>query len=156
MVLDVSDRDGNVLEQHRIEPHESLRADTAYIMTNLLQGVIQHGTGQRAAPMARRLAARRQDRHDRRLHRRVVHRLRSGHHRRRVGRVRPEEIARVQRRRAPTIALPIWMDIMKPYIARRKSEGGDKPQFTRPNNVVMVMTDKGLEAFIAGTEPGKN
>ena len=57
---------------------------------------------------------------------------------------------------AAEIALPIWMDIMKPYIARRKSEGGDKPQFTRPNNVVMVMTDKGLEAFIAGTEPGKN
>ncbi len=52
MVLDVSDRDGNVLEQHRIEPHESLRADTSYIMTNLLQGVIQHGTGQKAAPMA--------------------------------------------------------------------------------------------------------
>jgi hypothetical protein len=48
------------------------------------------------------------------------------------------------------------MDIMKPWVARRKAEGGDRPDFTKPNNVVFVMTDTGPEVFIAGTEPGKS
>src|SRR5690606_2496119 len=43
-LLDVLDREGNILEQHRAEPHEALRADTAYIMTNLLTGVVEQGT----------------------------------------------------------------------------------------------------------------
>ena len=37
-LLEVVDRDGNMLEQHRAEPHEAIRADTAYIITNLLAG----------------------------------------------------------------------------------------------------------------------
>ena len=98
LILDVTDRDGNILEQHRAEPHEAIRADTAYIMTNLLEGVVQHGTGRR--PPKAQLAARRQDRHDRRLHGRVVHRLRSGHHDRRLGRLRSEKADRHERRRA--------------------------------------------------------
>jgi len=155
MVLDVSDRDGNVLEQHRIEPHESLRADTSYIMTNLLQGVIQHGTGIRAAPMAADwpLGGKTGTTDDATdawfigFDPGITVGVWVGYD------LKKSLGANAQ---GADIALPIWMDIMKPYIARRKSEGGDKPEFTRPNNVVMVMTDKGLEAFIAGTEPGKN
>ncbi len=153
MVLDVSDREGNVLEQHRIEPHESLRADTSYIMTNLLQGVIQHGTAIRAAPMAADWplggkTGTTDEATDAWF----------------IG-FDPDITVGVwvgydlkkslgTNAQGAEMALPIWMDIMKPYIARRKAEGGDKPEFTRPNNVVMVMTDQGLEAFIAGTEPG--
>ena len=44
LVLEVTDREGNVLEQYRPEPHDALRADTAYIMTELLHGVVEHGT----------------------------------------------------------------------------------------------------------------
>jgi penicillin-binding protein 1A len=51
-------------------------------------------------------------------------------------------------------ALPIWVDIMKPWVERRRAELEAPPEFERPNNVVMVMTPTGLEAFIAGTEPG--
>ena len=96
-VLKVTDREGNVLEENRPEPQDAIRADTAFVMTNLLRGVVaarHRGEGRGA-----QLAARRQDRHDRRLHRRVVHRLRSGHHRRRVGRLRPEEADRPRRDR---------------------------------------------------------
>ena len=93
----ITDREGNVLEENRPEPHEAMRADTAFVMTNLLRGVVaaRHRAGRRGA----RLAARRQDRHDGRVHRRVVRRLRPEHHRRRVGGLRREEAARLRRDR---------------------------------------------------------
>jgi penicillin-binding protein 1A len=47
-VLGVTDRDGNVLEQVRPEAHNALRADTAFIMTELMHGVIENGTGRAA------------------------------------------------------------------------------------------------------------
>jgi len=61
-------------------------------------------------------------------------------------------------------ALPIWMDFMKAYIARR---GREKiPTFVAPGNIVFLAVDRGNgapapdaanainEAFISGTEPG--
>ncbi len=82
-VLKVTDREGNVLEENRPEPKDAIRADTAFVMTNLLQGVVQRGTAAKAAALE--MADRRQDRNDRRLHRRVVHRVRSRHHHRASG-----------------------------------------------------------------------
>src|SRR5207302_11082762 len=51
-VLKVQDREGNLLEENRSEPIGVIRADTAYVMTNLLRGVLVRGTAQRAADMA--------------------------------------------------------------------------------------------------------
>ena len=48
-VLKVKDRDGNLLEENRGEPSDVIRADTAYVMTNLLRGVARC-----AAPAPRR------------------------------------------------------------------------------------------------------
>lgn len=155
MVLDVTDRDGNLLEQHRIEPHESLRADTSYIMTNLLQGVIQRGTAIRAASMGAEwpLGGKTGTTDDATdawfvgFDPDITIGVWVGYD------LKKSLGAHAQ---GADIALPIWMDIMKPWVARRKTELAEKPDFVRPNNVVMVMTDKGLEVFIAGTEPGKN
>src|SRR4029077_10448002 len=52
-VLTVKDRDGNLLEENRAEPSDVIRADTAFIMTNLLRGVLVRGTGASAAGLAR-------------------------------------------------------------------------------------------------------
>ena len=71
-VLKVLDRDGNLLEENRPEPQDAIRADTAYVLTSLLRGVVLRGTA--AAAGQPRVAARRQDGHDGRLHRRVVRR----------------------------------------------------------------------------------
>jgi len=49
----VEDRDGNVLEQGGAEIVRSLSEDTAYIMQNLLRGVVQSGTGWRARALGR-------------------------------------------------------------------------------------------------------
>jgi penicillin-binding protein 1A len=43
-LLEVVDRDGNTLEQHQVEPRQAMRADTAYVTTSLLVGVVERGT----------------------------------------------------------------------------------------------------------------
>src|SRR5438094_4954770 len=53
MLLSVKDRESNLLEEGRGEPTEVIHADTAYVMTHMLRGVMTlRGTGARAAAMA--------------------------------------------------------------------------------------------------------
>ena len=47
-ILRVEDKNGNIIYQHVPKSQEVLRKETAYIMTNMLQSVIDHGTGGRA------------------------------------------------------------------------------------------------------------
>ncbi|MCJ7582280.1 MAG: PBP1A family penicillin-binding protein, partial [Candidatus Aminicenantes bacterium] len=44
----IEDKDGNILEEHKIESTEVISPQVAYIMTSLLQGVVQRGTAQAA------------------------------------------------------------------------------------------------------------
>jgi penicillin-binding protein 1A len=44
----VRDSQGRLLEQHEPNPRPALSAETAYLITNILEDVIQHGTGRRA------------------------------------------------------------------------------------------------------------
>ena len=48
-ILKVMDRDSNLLEENRSEPIDVIRADTAFVMTNLLRGVVLRGTAEAAA-----------------------------------------------------------------------------------------------------------
>jgi penicillin-binding protein 1A len=43
-IVTIADREGNIIEENRPEPHEAIRADTAYVMTNLMRGVVLRGT----------------------------------------------------------------------------------------------------------------
>ncbi len=52
-VLKVVDRNGNVLEEMAPERKKVIEKSTAYIMTNLLEGVVQHGTGRRVKALKR-------------------------------------------------------------------------------------------------------
>ncbi len=52
-VLKVVDRNGNVLEEMVPERKKVIEKSTAYIMTNLLEGVVQHGTGRRIKALKR-------------------------------------------------------------------------------------------------------
>jgi len=49
----IVDRDGNVLEENRPFSRSVISPQTAYIMTTLLQNVIEHGTGMRARALGR-------------------------------------------------------------------------------------------------------
>jgi penicillin-binding protein 1A len=44
----IEDKDGNIKEEHTIESEEVISPQVAYIMTSLLQGVVQRGTAQLA------------------------------------------------------------------------------------------------------------
>lgn len=50
-ILRVEDKYGNVLEEHFPEVREALREEVAYVMTNMLQTVIDQGTGAGARSM---------------------------------------------------------------------------------------------------------
>jgi penicillin-binding protein 1A len=52
-ILKVVDRNGNVLEEMAPERKKVIEKNTAYIMTNLLEGVVQHGTGRRVKALKR-------------------------------------------------------------------------------------------------------
>jgi penicillin-binding protein 1A len=159
-VLKVTDREGNVLEENRPEPKDAIRADTAFVMTNLLRGVVLHGTAAKAAALNWPIGGKTgttDDFSDAWF----------------IG-FDPDITLAVwvgydQRKplgpgmSGAEAALPIWIDIMKAWIGDRK----DPPKFEAPGNIVFVSVDKGSgsateadtpgsisEAFIAGTQPG--
>jgi penicillin-binding protein 1A len=150
-VLQVTDREGNILEEHRPEPREALRADTAYVMAHLLQGAVQHGTGTKALvlnwPVGGKTGT--TDDYTDAWFIGFDPEITLGVW---VGRDQKKPIGPDQT--GTSAALPIWIDIMKPWVERRRAQSPEPPAFERPSNVIMVMTAKGLEAFIAGTEPG--
>ena len=154
----VLDREGNVLEENRPQSRDALRADTAYIMVSLMQGVVQRGTAQRARRELDWAVGGKTGTMDDYTDAwfvgfdpDVTVGVWVGYDEKRtLG--RNEEGARV--------ALPIWIDFMKAYGAVRD----DAAAFEAPSNIVFRTVDEmtgeqvargGIrEAFIAGTEPG--
>ena len=49
----VYDRTGRLLEEHQVKKESVISPQTAYIMTHLLQGVVEEGTGRKAAELGR-------------------------------------------------------------------------------------------------------
>lgn len=49
----IEDRHGDIIEQHRALPEKAIDADTAFLMTSLLQSVVETGTGRRAKALGR-------------------------------------------------------------------------------------------------------
>jgi penicillin-binding protein 1A len=49
----VLDRHGQLLEEHRVQRESVISPQTAYIMTHIMQGVIEEGTGRRARKLGR-------------------------------------------------------------------------------------------------------
>ena len=161
-VLKVTDREGNVLEENRPEPQgrdprrHGVRDDQPAARRRRSAAPARKADGAQ-------LAARRQDRHDRRLHRRVVHRLRSRHHDRRVGRLRPEEADRPSRHRRGAGAADL--DGHHEGVDRRPHGTADlrgaRQHRVRVGRQAAPATPPSkappgaiTEAFIAGTQPG--
>ncbi|HEU4939581.1 MAG TPA: PBP1A family penicillin-binding protein [Vicinamibacterales bacterium] len=156
----VSDREGNVLEENRPEPKEAIRADTAFVMTNLLRGVVQRGTAAKAAALNWPLGGKTgtTDDYTDAWFVGFDPDITVGVW---VGLDQKKPIG--SNMTGAEAALPIWIDIMKAWIGDRK----EPPQFPSPGNIVFVTVDKGSgepatdgtpgaipEAFIAGTQPG--
>jgi penicillin-binding protein 1A len=156
----VTDREGNVLEEHRPEPHDAIRADTAYVMTNLLRGVVVRGTAAKAAAIPWPLAGKTGTTDDYTdawfigFDPEVTVGVWIGHDQKKTigaGFTGTEA------------ALPIWIDFIKRYIEGRTPPAAFEP----PGNIVFVAVDRASgdavepgtpgtiqEAFISGTQPG--
>jgi penicillin-binding protein 1A len=161
-ILKVSDREGNVLEENRPESRDAIRADTAFVMTNLLRGVIQKGTGAKAAALKWPLGGKTGTTDDNSdawfigFDPEITVGVWVGHDERKP--LGPSETGAVA-------ALPIWIEFMQAYLADKDRE--NPPQFARPSNIVFLTMDgsgqtpsSGVseakdvgEAFISGTEP---
>jgi penicillin-binding protein 1A len=164
-VLSVKDRSGNLLEENRGEPSDVIRADTAFIMTNLLRGVLVRGTAQRAADMAKGwpLAGKTGTVDDNTdawfigFDPDITVGVWIGFDEKKtLGAAEQGSLA----------ALPMWMEFMKAYIEERPDKD-DPPDFDAPGNIVFLPVDKSNgsvlapstpgainEAFISGTQPG--
>src|SRR5438270_266966 len=168
-VLNVKDRDGNLLEENHADPTDVIRADTAYVMTNMLRGVLSlRGTGARAATLASQwpLAGKTGTVDDNTdawfvgFDPDLTVGVWIGHDDKRKSLGAVEQGAKA--------ALPMWMEFMKAYIDGRPDKD-DPPEFPAPGNIVFLNVDQSngaivspdtpasiREAFISGTQPGAN
>jgi penicillin-binding protein 1A len=159
-VLKVTDRSANVLEDNRPEPRDAIRADTAYVMTNLLRGVVQRGTGAKAAALKWSIGGKTGTTDDYTdawfigFDPDITIGVWIGYDQKRT--MGPGGTG-------SDTALPIWMEIMKAWIGKRT----EAPTFEAPGNIVFMSVDRhsgdaafeGIpgaitEAFISGTQPG--
>jgi penicillin-binding protein 1A len=149
-IVSISDREGNVLEEFRPDSHEAIRADTAFVMTNLLRGVIDRGTGAAAKALDWPLAGKTGTMDDYTdawfvgFDPKITVGVWVGY---------DEKKPLGNGETGAQAALPIWIDFMRAYVAAY----GDRespPTFDAPGNIVFVTLDSGLpEAFINGTQP---
>ena len=149
-VITISDREGNILDEHRPEPHEALRADTAFVMTNLLRGVVQRGTANAAAAIDWPLAGNTgtMDEYTDAWFIGFDPNITVGVW---VGYDEKKPLGSGETGAAA--ALPIWMDFMKVYI-QNYGDRQNPPRFEPPGNIVFVTLASGnTEAFINGTQP---
>jgi len=166
-VVKVQDRDGNLLEENHGEPVDVIRADTAFVMTNLLRGVVVRGTAAAAAGLATTwpIAGKTGTVDDNTdawfvgFDPDITVGVWLGFDEKKsLGSLEQGAVA----------ALPIWMEFMKAYVDARKDKD-HPPQFEVPGNIVFLPVEKITgnllapdtpgaisEAFIAGTQPGAN
>lgn len=163
LIMKIIDRAGNLVEENRPQPHEVIRADTAFIMTNLLRGVVERGTGAAAAVLDWPLAGKTGTTNNygdawfTGFDPNITAAVWVGFDDKKP--LGPSETGAVA-------ALPIWMDFMKTYIEKR-CDREHPPEFQAPPNIVFMPVNRVtgtpvaadaahalVEAFIAGTQPG--
>ena len=158
LVERITDRDGNVIEEARPQARDAIRADTAFILTTLLRGVVQRGTAAKAASLNRPIAGKTGTTND------FTDAWFIGFEPTLAAGVwvgfdeKKDSLGKDET--GGHAALPIWMDFWGPTMK-------DKPveDFSIPGNIVFVPVDEAghlghaglpgvqMEAFVAGTEP---
>jgi penicillin-binding protein 1A len=158
LIARIADRDGNTLQEQRPEATDAIGADTAYLMTSLLRGVVERGTATRAKALGRPVAGKTGTTDDYTdawfigFEPALAAGVWVGYDDKRVSLGDKEEGGRV--------ALPIWMDFWKEATRDAPIE-----EYAIPPNIVFVPVDAAgrlgragapgvrMEPFVAGTEP---
>ena len=157
----IVDREGNALEENRPVSEDAVPADTAYIMTSLMEGVVRRGTGVRASRLGWPLGGKTGTMDDYTdawfvgFDPDITVGVWVGY---------DEKVTLGYDEQGARVALPIWIDFMRAHIDGREAppDGG----FVPPANIVFTKVDPDTgevapwagnaiqEAFIAGTAPG--
>jgi len=151
----VTDAQGKLLEEHVPEGREALAPETAYVITQMLRGVVERGTGQAAKGLGRPVAAKTGTTNDYSNAWFVgfTPRLATGVW---VGYDRPRSLGKDET--GSRVAVPIWVTYMGKVL-------GDSPKedFPVPDHVVSMLVDEDPSgeclrpvpmAFVKGTESG--
>jgi penicillin-binding protein 1A len=154
----ITDRDGNIIEEPRPAAKDAIRADTAYLLTSLLRGVVERGTAMRARSLKRPIAGKTGTTNDYTDGWFIGYEptLATGVW---VGFDEKKESLGKGQDGART-ALPIWMEFFAEAVKDTPPE-----EFAVPANIVFVPVDSSgqpaapgavgvhMEPFVAGTEP---
>jgi penicillin-binding protein 1A len=158
LVTRITDREGNLIEEARPQAVDAIRADTAYLMTSLLRGVVERGTAVRAKALKRPIAGKTGTVDDYTdawfigFEPALAAGVWVGYDDKRQSLGPKEEGARV--------ALPIWMEFWA-----EATKDAPVEDYPIPGNIVFVPVDGAgrpsrpgapgvhMEAFVAGTEP---
>jgi len=149
-VVNIADREGTLLEERGPQPREAIRADTAFVMTNLMRGVIQRGTGAAARVLDWPLGGKTgtMDEYADAWFVGFDPDVTVGVW---VGHDEKEPIG--VNATGASAALPIWIDFMRVYVETQRSRP-TPPGFEPPGNIVFVRSESGvIDAFINGTQP---
>lgn len=158
LIISVSDHNGKVLEHRELAPQQVVSKETAYVVTNMMEDVIQRGTAKKAKSLGRPLAGKTG----------TTNEFTDAWF---IG-FSPNVVAGVwvgfddnrtlgDREAGGSAALPIWMSFMQETLARFPVT-----PFSIPDNIVYAKIDphtglltppgeeKGIvEVFVKGTEP---
>src|SRR3989454_5931949 len=151
----VTDAQGKLLEEHVPEGRESLAPETAYVITQMLRGVVERGTGQAAKALGRPVAAKTGTTNDysNAWFIGFTPRLATGVW---VGYDRPRSLGRDET--GSRVAVPIWVTDMAKILVDSPKEG-----FPGPDRVRTLLRDADPSgqclrpvpmAFVKGTESG--
>src|SRR5262247_664913 len=151
----VTDAQGKLLEEHVPEGREAVAPETAYVITQMLRGVVERGTGQAAKGLGRPIAAKTGTTNDYSNAWFVgfTPRLATGVW---VGYDRPRSLGKDET--GSRVAVPIWVAYMGKVL-------GDSPRedFPIPDQVMSMLVDEDPSgeclrpvpmAFVKGTESG--
>ncbi len=150
----ITDAEGRLLEENIPQGREAISPEVAYMMTHMLRGVVERGTGVGAKVLGRPIAAKTGTTNDYSnawfigFTPKVVTGVW-------VGYDRPRSLGRDET--GSRVAVPIWVDYMGKVLA-----GTPQEDFTVPERVVLVPVDLDpsgtcarpvVMAFVRGTEP---
>jgi penicillin-binding protein 1A len=158
LITRITDREGNVIEETRPQAKDAIRADTAFVMTSLLRGVVERGTATRAKALRRPIAGKTGTTND------FTDAWFIGYEPSLAAGVwvgfdeKKDSLGKDET--GGHAALPIWIDFWRPVMAERPVE-----DYAIPANIVFMPVDEmgrpghagtpgvQMEAFVAGTEP---
>jgi len=174
VITRIEDKDGNVLEESKVEAVQVVSPQTAFLMTNMMRGVVQPGgTGWAAASLEKPLAGKTgtTDDYTDAWFIGFSPSLCAG-----VWVGNDQKVMIADRHSGAVAALPVWIDFFRNVIEdekkRSQAEGGPPipvmEQFDVPSNISFIDIDRKTgflatptclwpfrEAFLPGTEPNR-